>query len=136
MSTSEHKDNPFPLQPIALINADYQFELRLISYVNPRGLTDDGQCCEPEAVVQNQCLEIETCDTRFTVQLRNLHRLPMELGGNVVIGVFDNNNSITFPTCGPIIDGIENPLMITFPRSQLALQVCVLCINCTRITKY
>ena len=110
-------------QSVGLIKADYQFELRLLSYVNPRGLTDDGQCCEPEAADRGVSLERETCDTRFTVQLRNLHQLRMELGGNVVLGTFENNNSITFPTCGPITSDIDNPLVITFPNNRLNLQV-------------
>ena len=96
-------------QSVGLIKADYQFDLRLLSYVNPRGLTDDGQCCEPLLEVSVWKGKLVTLVSQCSCGIYT-----KELGGNMVVGTFENNNSITFPTCGSLTSDIDNPLLITF----------------------
>lgn len=103
------------------IKADYQFEIRLLSYVNLRGLDAEQMCCEPEAMINGNCIPQATCDTQFNIRLQNFHQL-IQLGSNIVLGTFDNMNSITFPSCGPI-KNMQNPLVVTFPRNEFNIGV-------------
>ncbi len=98
------------------VSADYQLEIRLLSYMNPGGRTDSGQCCEPEAEVQGVCLLQDTCDTRFSIQIENFNQGEV-IGDQIVLSEFTDMNTIIFPNCGEIIGGIENPLVFTFPTS-------------------
>ena len=101
--------------------ADYKFEFQLLTYTNPRGLDNDLMCCEPEATSMGNCLPQETCDTQFNIYLQNFHQLT-QLGSNIVLGTYNNMDTITFPSCGPIQD-LQNPLVVTFPRSAFTVGV-------------
>ena len=102
------------------ITADYQFELRLISYVNPRGLTADMQCCEPESVLPDDtCFFINTCDTQINARLLNFNQLNRQLGGNIVLGPYEDMNTITFPPCD-MTSNMNNPLVFTFATSTFS----------------
>jgi hypothetical protein len=100
------------------VEADYKFEFRLLNYTNPRGLDSQQMCCEPEAIIAGNCLPQATCDTQFNIQLQNFHLLE-DLGNNIVLGPYENMNSITFPSCGPIQD-LRAPLSVTFPRNEFS----------------
>ena len=106
------------------VNADYQLEIDLRSYMNPNGRTSDGDCCEPEAMNprDNLCLPQETCDTRFSFRLQNFDRL-RNIASTIVLGPFENSDDITFPSCGEIINGNTNPLTFTFPTTDFSIHV-------------
>lgn len=110
------------------IRADYQFEIRLLSYVNPRGLDAEMMCCEPEAMIDGNCIPQATCDTQFYIRLQNFHRVA-SIGNSFVLGTFDDTNSITFPNCGTI-KNVQLPLVVTFPRNQFNPGVSIIIISC------
>lgn len=108
---------------MATINADYQFELRLISYLNPGGYDQTGTtCCEPEAQIGSFCFS--ACDTEFSIHLENGQLQTLHQA--MVVGEFTDMDSITFPRCGPIINEMENPVVFTFSASTF---------NITRVCK-
>lgn len=111
---------------VVLSEADYKFEFQLLTYTNPRGLDEDELCCEPESTVNGMCLPQATCDTQFNIYLQNFHRLE-RLGTNIVVGPYENTDTIMFPTCGTIDPDMrfQNPLAITFPTSEFTVRVSV-----------
>ena len=106
-----------PTQLAASVHADYQLEIRLQSYMNPGGLTDAMTCCEPEAVIRGMCIPQATCDTEFSFQIENFSRL-RRIGQQIMLGVFEDMDSIEFPNCGVITGERENPLVFTFSTSD------------------
>ena len=100
-----------------LASADYQFELRLISYNNPRGFTEDLNCCDAQFSPQT-CVPQDQCDTEFFIRLRNFDRGSAQLGSTKLVGVYQDMNMISFPSCGALTGNFDNPLVYTFPTSQ------------------
>ncbi len=118
---------------MVLAKADYQFEIKLLSYRNPRGLDNQQRCCEPEAMVGGNCLPQETCDTVFNIRLLNFDQLSRQLGESVGLGTFENMDTITFPECGPMLGGM--PLTVMFSQSEFSLGVSDSCsIKVTYVT--
>ena len=74
-------------------------------------------CCEPEAEFEGMCLEQNTCDTEFSVRIENFSIL-RPIGTAIVLGEFENMNMITFPMCGEIVNGVQNPLVFTFSTND------------------
>lgn len=97
------------------MSADYQLEVRLLSYSNPGGRTDLGSCCDVEEPA-GICLMADTCDTQFTIQAQNFH-LQLGLGSPIDLEEFNNTDSITFPNCGEI-GGRRIPLVFTFSSTD------------------
>ena len=99
---------------------DWQLEVRLLSYNNPRGLTADMLCCDTQVV---NCASSDICDTEIAVRIQNFDRLNAPLGTLLLVGVYHDTNFITFPSCGVLEGGNSNPLVITFPTTDFGIGV-------------
>ena len=64
------------------------------------------------------CSPENACDTQFVIRVQNFDRLT-QIGGNaIVLGVYQDTNTIMFPPCGALLGSIMNPLVFTFPRAD------------------
>lgn len=104
------------------VTADWQLEVRLLSYNNPRGFTENMECCDA-AISPGVCLPQETCDTEIVVRIVNFDRLLRQLGSTLLVGIYEDSDQITFPACGTLAGDQPNPLVITFPRSEFSVGV-------------
>ncbi len=124
------------MQLVLSVSADYQLEIRLLSFTNPGGRTDSGACCESDVEMQGMCpfLFLDTCDTQFSIQIDNFNRLEM-IGQPIVLSEYMDLDSITFPYCGELVQGRQNPLIFIFPTTAYNAQVVCLAACITKYSK-
>ena len=80
------------------------------------------QCCDAE-ISPGNCSLIDTCDTEIIVKVVNFDRSNAPLGTNLVVGIYENSDSIIFPSCGVLEGGNNNPLVLTFSTSDFSVGV-------------
>ena len=98
------------------IICDYQLEVNLISYNNSAKMLADGSCCDLE---QNGiCFPQDTCDIRFTFEVRNFHTQMPFNSQTKVFGPYENTDVIIFPNCSTLMNNVRNPLMFLIPSNQ------------------
>ena len=93
--------------------------MNLISY-NSAGRLEDGSCCDLES--GDICIPQDTCDVRFTFEVRNLHTQTPFNSQTKVFGPYENTDMISFPNCSTLVStsntAVRNPLTFTIPLSQ------------------
>ena len=89
-------------------------------YTNPRGLARNQGCCEPESAFEGVCSFENTCDTEFVIRVQNFDRLTQIGGDAIVLGVYQDTNTIRFSPCGVLLGSITNPLVFIFPRADFS----------------
>ena len=93
--------------------------MNLISYSNSARRLEVGSCCDLES--DNTCFPQDTCDVRFTFEVRNLHTQTLFSSQTKVFGPYENTDMISFPNCSTLMstnNTVRNPLTFTIPSSQ------------------
>ena len=102
------------------IICDYQLEVNLISYNNSARRLEDGSCCDLES--GSMCFQQDTCDVRFTFEVRNLHTQTPFNSQTKVFGPYENTDMISFPDCSTLMStsntAVRNPLIFIIPSNQ------------------
>ena len=85
-----------------LVLGGYQIELDLRSYRNSGGRLANGACCDATFMSSLSCSPIDTCDTRLTFNVRNIHTNQMFMYQGETVGDYSNMDVINFENCGPL----------------------------------
>jgi len=102
------------------VDADFQLEINLLTYQNPRRWKSSQTCCDTQG--SSNCLIQNTCDTEIAIRLQNFDQLT-NIGTGLLVGPYNDRDFITFPSCDTLLNNVQNPLVFTFSTAQFSVGV-------------